>query len=294
MLENLGALSLGAISLRELVVLFPVVAVLSASVAGIALQECSSLCDRAIGIGNRRFASSSSVGRTWLSATEQIGAKSIGSNRKWKEVLKATVPAPFFATIFPGSLTSKLIVAAAVAVVQTAWYCAVAEYEIARAIAAVALKIRSAGVADTYANQGMASGAILPFTSALGALCGASTAAAMEILPLLPTVPLQALIAGFFPAGAAVFAAAASVSKNRCEVNAEAAKSAAEQIAFPEQSFSANEESNDKYGVLVPVKGVLELIRLTVTSVYSSGSTIARNLIRKWRQRWFPSNDLVG
>ena len=85
-------------------------------------------------------------------------------------------------------------------------------------------------------------------------------------------IQLQAVAAGFFPAGAAVFAAAASVSKNRCEANAAAATSAAEQIAFPEQSFSANEESNDKYGVLVPVKGVLELIRLTVTSAYSSGN----------------------
>merc|ERR1711988_1091572 len=137
-------------------------------------------------------------------------------------------------------------------------------------------------------------GAILPFTSALSALCGAATAAAVEFLPLLSAVKTQALVSTIFPAGAAVFAAAASVSKNRCEVNAAAATSAAEQIAFPEQSFSANEESNDKYGVLVPVKGVLELIRLTVTSVYSSGSTIARNWVRKWRQFWLSSNDLVG
>ena len=142
-------MSFGTVSLTELIVLFPVVAVLSASVAGIALQECSSLCDRAIGIGNRRFASSSSVGRTWLSATEQIGAKSIGNNQKWIEFAIATVPAPLFATAFPGVLTSKLIVAAAVAVVQTAWYLAVAEAEIARAMDAVALKTRSAGVADT-------------------------------------------------------------------------------------------------------------------------------------------------
>ncbi len=36
---------------------------------------------------------------------------------------------------------------------------------IAEATNAVALKARSAAVADTYANQGSRSGAILPFTS---------------------------------------------------------------------------------------------------------------------------------
>ena len=47
------------------------------------------------------------------------------------------------------ALPGQLIVATAVAVVQTAWYLAVAEAEIARAMDAVALKTRSAGVADT-------------------------------------------------------------------------------------------------------------------------------------------------
>ena len=103
-------------------------------------------------------------------------------------------------------------------------------------------------------------------------LIGGGGQALIYVFLLSRFIQLQAVAAGFFPAGAAVFAAAASVSKNRCEVNAAAATSAAEQIAFPEQSFSANEESNDKYGVLVPVKGVLELIRLTVTSAYSSGN----------------------
>ena len=120
------------------------------------------------------------------------------------------------------TLPGQAIIAAAVAVCQTAWYLAVAEAEIARAMDAVALKTRSAAVADTsviicllantvtllsrshsdlfwstpcsprYANQGMRSGAILPFTSALAALCGASTAAAVEFLPLLPAVQVRA------------------------------------------------------------------------------------------------------
>ena len=56
-----------------------------------------------------------------------------------------------------------------------------------------------------------------------------------HVLFLLARFPqLQALAASFFPAGAALFAAAASVSKTRCEVDTAAAFSVAEQIAFPE------------------------------------------------------------
>ena len=90
-----------------------------------------------------------------------------------------------------------------------------------------------------------------------------------HVLSLLAWFPqLQALAASFFPAGAALFAAAASVSKTRCEVDTAAAFSVAEQIAFPEKSFSANLDSNDEYGVLLPVKGVVSDIRLTASSVY--------------------------
>ena len=54
---------------------------------------------------------------------------------------------------------------------------------------AVALKTRAAAVSDTYANQGTRSGAILPFTSALGGLCAAGAAAIVEALPLIPHMP---------------------------------------------------------------------------------------------------------
>ena len=54
---------------------------------------------------------------------------------------------------------------------------------------------------------------------ALGGLCAAASAAVIELLPFVHTVELQALLAMVFPSGAAMFAAAASVSKARCEVN---------------------------------------------------------------------------
>ena len=55
--------------------------------------------------------------------------------------------------------------------------------------------------------------------AALGGLCAAASAAAIELLPLVPNTELQSLLAIVFPSGAALFAAAASVSKARCEVS---------------------------------------------------------------------------
>jgi len=120
----------------------------------------------------------------------------------------------------------------------------VAEYSIADAVSAVSMKSRSAAVADTYANQGTRAGAILPFTSALAGLSAAASAgafnsndftvviiasilllfssyllAAVELLPFVHSYPiLQCGISLAFPLSAALFGAAASVSKARCEV----------------------------------------------------------------------------
>ena len=52
----------------------------------------------------------------------------------------------------------------------------------------------------------------------MGGLCAAASAAAIELLPLVSNTELQSLLALVFPSGAALFAAAASVSKARCEV----------------------------------------------------------------------------
>lgn len=102
----------------------------------------------------------------------------------------AVAPAPVIAALFPGPLSLKAIVCAAIAAAQAginyiinrnlslmykfvylycvvAYYLAIAEYAIAEATNAVALKARAAAVADTYANQGSRSGAVLPFTSGI-------------------------------------------------------------------------------------------------------------------------------
>ena len=62
----------------------------------------------------------------------------------------------------------------------------------------------------------MRSGAILPFTSALGGVCAAGGAAAVEFLPYVEEMhiaPLEVLVAGFFPALGAFFASSASVTQ---------------------------------------------------------------------------------
>jgi hypothetical protein len=173
--------------------------------------------------GNRRFATSNVVGRTWLSATEQVAQNSERNSEKWASFSRAVFIAPVVASAVPGVFSFKAIVCAAVGAAQAAYYLSYAEYALAAATEAVSLKTRAAAIADTYANQGQRAGAILPFTSALAGLCAAASAAAVELLPLVSAVELQSLIALVFPTGAALFAAAASVSKARCDVDAKAA-----------------------------------------------------------------------
>ena len=101
------------------------------------------------------------------------------------------------------------------------------------------------------ANQGARSGAILPFTSALAALCAAATAAVVEVLPLLPSIELEAAVGGIFPVLGALFASAASVSKARCEVDAAAASMAADSFADRD-----NRDREVEYQNLEPVRTV--------------------------------------
>lgn len=196
----------------------PLIAVLAAAVAGLATQESQSLASRAADLGNRRFASSQIVGRTWLSATEQVEVSASRLNIKWQSFAMGVIPAPLIAALCPGALSFKAIVCAAIAAAQAAYYLSIAEYFLASAVEAVALKARASAVADTYANQSSRAGAILPFTSALAGLCAAASAAAVELLPLVHIVELQSLLSMVFPSGAALFAAAATVAKARCEV----------------------------------------------------------------------------
>ena len=184
----------------EVYLICPLFAVLAASVAALATQESGSLASRAIGVGARRFASSQDVGRTWLSATEQISASSERTKQKWSSFSIGVLPAPLLAVICPGPLSFKAIVAAAVAAAQCAYSLATAEYTLAAAVESVALKSRAAAVSDTYANQGARAGAILPFTSALSGLCAATTVAVVEVLPLVPSTIGESIVCVVFPA----------------------------------------------------------------------------------------------
>lgn len=253
---------------RELYLLSPVAGVLSAAISGLALQETRQYSQQAIGVGNRRFARSGSVGRTWLSASQQIQQKSATGRSKLSTFAASVVPAPIIGILVPGGIATKAVVITAIGAAESAWFLAQAEYTLSRAVDAVALKSRSAAVCDTYANQGSRSAAILPFTSALSALCAATTAALVE-LPFFEasssfvTILGQTVGISFFPAFAALFAGAASVSKARCEVDAEAAMQAASTLAL-------EYEEGPNSPLLQPGQAVVELIRLTLANSVAS------------------------
>jgi len=268
------SLNIGTISLvNELYLLSPLASVLSAAVASLALQETKSYSSRAISVGNRRFAKSGLVGRTWLSASEQVERNSQRTTQRWRSFSWSVLPAPIIGSLIPGAIPTKAVVVTAIGAAQSAFYLSECENVLARATDAVALKARSAAVCDTYANQGARSAAILPFTSALSSLCAAATAAIVELPWLeslagiggLPgTISSVALVA-FFPSLSSLFAAAASVSKARCEVDAEAAIQAAATLAL-----EYGDGNEDKDPVLRPFRGVAELIRLSVMTGWKS------------------------
>ena len=253
--------------INEIYLVCPLVSVLAAAVASLAIQETKFFSSRATSVGNRRFARSGLVGRTWLSSAQQITAKTTSGRQKWRNFCLTVLPAPILGSLVPGAiLSTKCIIVTAIAAAQSAYILADCEYVLARATDAVAVKARSAAVCDTYANQGARSAAILPFTSALSGLCAAATAAIVE-LPFLQaaTGSLGALtgkmlIVGFFPALSSLFSAAASVSKARCEVQSEAAVQAASTLALEYKS------NDDEDPILRPFRGVVELIRLTYSS----------------------------
>ena len=212
------------------------------------------------------------VGRTWLSATEQIGRTSDRATQKWQSFSSGVLLAPALAVLTPGPLSFKAIVAAAAAAAQCAYYLAKAEFALAVAVDAVAVKSRQAAVSDTYANQGARAGAILPFTSATASLCAAVTVAVVEVLPLLPNLVAQSATAVVFPLFGSLVAAAASVSKARCEVDAEAATAAANELS----SVDGDEPIN-------PIGSTVELTRLAVRPILSNlrPRKLWRNIRRK-------------
>jgi len=129
-------------------------------------------------------------------------------------------------------------------------------------------------IVRSYANQGARNSAILPFTSALSTFCAAAAAAAATAtaatveLPVLDTVSSlygvdgEGAVVPTFPILSSAFAAAAAVSKARCEVDAEAAAQAASTLALEYDDMNG---SGDDL-VLRPFQAVGELVRLAVTS----------------------------
>lgn len=284
LLENIDRMIL-----NEIYLACPLISVLSAAVASLALQDTKSYSSRATNVGNRRFARAGLVGKTWLSSPEQITGKSDSAREKWRNFCLSVLPAPILGALIPGAaLATKSIIIAAFAALQSAFFLAQCEYVLSRATDAVAVKARSAAVCDTYANQGARSAAILPFTSALSGLCAAATAAIVE-LPFIETLSaagsLSSLIGEMtvvtvFPALSALFAAAASVSKARCEVQSVATEKAASTLAL---EYSSNDDEDP---VLRPFQGVKELIQLTYkSSIYEPMQGLLRRMRRLFPQK---------
>lgn len=148
----IDALQVGnsVIMITELYLLCPLVSVLAAAVANLALEETRGFCQRAINVGVRRFSKSGMVGRTWLSTSEQVQRNSKSKTDRWWSFAGSVLPAPIIGSIVGGpSLSAKCIVVAALAAAQSAYFLAQAESVVARATDAVALKARSAAVCDT-------------------------------------------------------------------------------------------------------------------------------------------------
>jgi hypothetical protein len=272
-LGDLFARGVATALVTQAYLLCPILAVLAAAVAALATQESVLLCSRSIGVGARRFASAGDVGRTWLSATEQIAASVDRSQEKWVSFVLGVLPAPIAAVLFPGDLALRAIVASSVAAAQCAYSLARAEYSLTAAVESVSLKSRAAAVSDTYANQGARAGAVLPFTSALSGLCAAVTVAVVEILPLMPSTLVESFVCVLFPGVGATIAAAASISKARCEVDAAAATAAATQLA------SSGMYGGGKKG---PVTATIELVRLTAVSTARELRTTLKEVVQRF------------
>jgi hypothetical protein len=146
------ALNVGnsVIMITELYLLCPLVSVLAAAVANLALEETRGFATRAINVGVRRFSKRSAVGRTWLSSVEMTQRLSRSKTDRWWSFAGSVLPAPIIGSVVGGpSLSAKCIIVAALAAAQSAYFLAQAEGVLARATDAVALKARSAAVCDT-------------------------------------------------------------------------------------------------------------------------------------------------
>lgn len=148
----IDALGIGnsVVGTTELYLFFPLLSVLAAAVSNLALEETQGFCQRAINVGVRRFSKSSSVGRSWLSSSEQVQRNSKSKTDRWWSFAGSVLPAPIIGSIVGGpALSAKCIIIATLAAAQSAYFLAKAEGVVAKATDAVALKARSAAVCDT-------------------------------------------------------------------------------------------------------------------------------------------------
>jgi hypothetical protein len=144
--------------------IFPLISMIAAMISEFATQESQKLASKAMYIGNKI-----------IDSTESNVEEIKNADEKWRWSVFVRAAPPLIGALFPGTLSTKSIVCAALAATQSAYYLTVAEYSISLATNAVALKARSAAFSDFYANQASRASAILPFTSALAGFCAAAS-----------------------------------------------------------------------------------------------------------------------
>jgi hypothetical protein len=134
--------------ITQIYILCPLIAILAAAVANLALEETRDFASRAINVGVRRFAKGGVVGRTWLSTAEQVQKNSQTKTDRWwsfagiysfdadcnfrqrSKVLTScmfsigsVLPAPILGSLFgPPALSTKCIIVAALAAAQSAYF----------------------------------------------------------------------------------------------------------------------------------------------------------------------------
>lgn len=234
LLKELSAAGVVTPFRNELLLVCPIVAMFASAVAALAEVETAAWAEAARSLGRRRFATRGIVGRSWQSQTEMVYNKDSRERKRWISFIWGISPAPIAALSVGGDLGFKAVVATFFAAAQAAYYFAAAENAVSRATASVALKGRTAAVAETYASQAWRVQALLPFTSALASVCAAFAAIAVEVQPFASAV---------FPTLGALVAAAAQVAKACCEADASAALSAAD--TFGNRPAIAPVQSND-------------------------------------------------
>lgn len=102
----------------------PAISILAAAIAALAAEDTGALCDRAKSIGERRFASRADVSSTWMSVTDRVKKDGLTDRKRWLSFALSVLPAPIFASVMPGGIGEKCVLAAATAAAQAAYHLA--------------------------------------------------------------------------------------------------------------------------------------------------------------------------